>query len=134
MPNMFPLPHQINMNRPPPSLMPDSEMNQRKAWIHNQSVNEQSMCDDGGMSQMAEAPPSLLGIAPPNFMPQNHRNSFPSPGNFRGNRGGKMIHGGVNNNIINNSSPFNNFRGGRGGIRPRGRGGFRGSFKGQGQW
>lgn len=133
MTNMFPLPHQINMNRPPPSLMPDSEMNQRKAWIHNQSVNDQSMCDDGGMNQMSEAPPSLLGIAPPNFMPQNHRNSFQSPGSFRG---GKLIRGGANNNnIINNNSPFNSFRGGRGGIRPRGRGGFRGgNFKGQGQW
>lgn len=141
MPNMFPLPHQINMNRPPPSLMPDIEMNQRKAWIHNQSINDQSMCDDGGMSQMSEAPPSLLGIAPPNFMPQNHRGNFPSPGNFRGgNRGGKMIRGGIssNNNIINNNtSPFNNYRGGRGGgIRPRGRGNFRGNFQGQNsqQW
>lgn len=82
------------------------------------------MSDDGNM-QMSEAPPSLLGIAPPNFMP---RNNF--PGNFRGNRGGgKMMRGGVNN------SPFhNNFRGGRGNIRPRGRGSFRGNFKGQGQW
>lgn len=130
MPNMFPLPHQINMNRPPPSLMPENEMNQqRKAWNHNQSANESSHCDDS-MSQMSEAPPSLLGIAPPNFMPQNHRNNFPGPqGSFRGIRGGKVMRGGANSN-----SPYNNFRGGgRGGIRPRGRG-FRGNFKGQGQW
>lgn len=129
MPNMFPLPHQVNMNRPPPGVMSDNEMNQqRKAWIHNQVGNEPPHMDEG-MNQMSEAPPSLLGIAPPNFMPQNHRNNF--PGGFRGARGGKMIRGGGNN--INNS-PFNNFRGGgRGGIRPRGRG-FRGNFKGQGQW
>lgn len=128
MPNMFPLPHQINMNRPPPSMMPENEMNQqRKSWIHNQSGNEPSHCDDN-MNQMSEAPPSLLGIAPPNFMPQNHRNNFPGQGSFRGIRGGKIMRGSANN--INNNSPFNNFRGGRG---ARGRG-FRGNFKGQGQW
>ena len=133
MPNMFPLPHQINMNRPPPSLMPENEMNQqRKSWIHNQGGNEQSPHCDDGMNQMSEAPPSLLGIAPPNFMSQNHRNNFTGQGSFRGNRGGKIMRGGANN--INNGSPFNNnFRGVRGGIRPRGRG-FRGNFKGQGQW
>lgn len=76
------------------------------------------------MNQMSEVPPSLLGIAPPNFMPPNHRNNFQAPGNFRGNH--------------RNTSPYtnsmNNFRGGRGGIRPRGRGGFRGNFNTQGQW
>lgn len=79
------------------------------------------------MNHMSEAPPSLLGIAPPNFMP---RSNFQSPGSFRGNRGGKIMRGGANN------SPFiNNFRGGRGSNRARGRGGgFRGNFKGQGQW
>lgn len=120
MPNMFPLPHQINMNRPPPPLMPENEMNhQRKSWIHNQGGN-----DSDDMGQMTEAPPSLLGIAPPNFMP---RNNF--PGSFRGNRGGKIMRGGINNSPYNN----NNFRGGRGN-RARGRGNFRGNFKGQGQW
>lgn len=125
MSNMFPLPHQVNMNRPPPPLMPENEMNQqRKPWIHNQGGNDLSMSDDGNMGPMSEAPPSLLGM-PPNFMP---RNNFQGPGSFRGNRGGKMIRGGANN------SPFNNFRGGRGN-RARGRGGgFRGNFKGQGQW
>lgn len=125
MSNMFPLPHQINMNRPPPPLMPENEMNlQRNSWNHNQGGND-SLSDDGSM-QMSEAPPSLLGLAPPNFMP---RNNF--PGSFRGNRGGKIMRGG-----INNGSPYhNNFRGARGGIRPRGRGSFRGNnFKGQGQW
>lgn len=120
MSNMFPLPHQINMNRPPPSMMPDNDMNhQRKSWMHNQAGNDSSICDDGNMSQMSEAPPSLLGIAPPNFMPPNHRNNFQGPGGFRGNH--------------RSPAPYNmnNFRGGRGGIRPRGRGGFRGNFKGQ---
>lgn len=116
MQNMFQMPHQINMNRPPPPLMQVGEMSQqKKSWIHNQGGNDHTQFDDGS-SQMNEPPPSLLGIAPPNFMPQNN---FPSPGSFRGNRGGK---------------PFNNFRGGRGGMRPRGRGAFRGNFKGQGQW
>jgi hypothetical protein len=123
MPNMFPLPHQININRPPPPLMQDNEMNlQRKTWIHNPALHDSSICEDGNMNQLSEAPPSLLGIAPPNFMQQNHRNAF--AGGFRGGRGGKMIRGGAN-------IPFNNFRGG---IRPRGRGGFRGNFKGQSQW
>lgn len=122
MSNMFPLPIQINMNRPPPPLMQDGDMNQqRKSWIHNQGGND-SMSDDGGMNQMSEAPPSLLGIAPPNFMP---RNNFQGAGNFRGNRGNR---GGANNSPYNN-----NFRGGRGSRPPRGRG-FRGNFKGQGQW
>lgn len=124
--NMFPLPHQINMNRPPPPLMHEMDMNQqKKSWIHNHSGND--LGDECNMMS-EQAPPSLLG-APPNFMSPNHRNSF--PGSFRGNRGGKMIRGGANN--VNNTSPYNNFRGRGGGIRPRGRGGFRGNFKGQGQ-
>jgi hypothetical protein len=126
MPNMFSLPHQINMNRPPPPLMQDDMNQQRKSWIHNQNPHDSSHCDDGSMNQMSEAPPSLLGIAPPNFMPQNHRHSFPGGGGFRGARGGKIMRGGAN------ISPYNsNFRGG---IRPRGRGGFRGNFKGQNPW
>lgn len=125
MSNMFPLPHQINMNRPPPSMMQDNDMNhQRKTWMHNQGGSDQSMCDDGNMNQVSEAPSSLLGIAPPNFMPPNHRN-FQSPGSFRGNH---------RNTSPYNINTMNNFRGGRGGIRPRGRGGFRGNFKSQGQW
>lgn len=122
MQNMFPLPHQVNMNRPPPPLMPENDINQqRKAWIHNESM----LSDDGSMNQMPDTPPSLLGIAPPNFLSPNHRGNF--QGNFRGNRGGAMIRG-------NNNSPFSNFRGGRGNNRARGRGGFRGNFKGQNQW
>lgn len=113
------MPHQMNMNRPPPPLMQVGDMNQqRKSWMHNQVGNDHSQFEDGSNQIMNEPPPSLLGIAPPNFMPQNHQNNFPNPGSFRGNRG----------------QPYNNFRGGRGGIRPRGRGGFRGNFKGPGQW
>lgn len=121
---MFPLPHQVNLNRPPPPLINDMEMNQqRKSWIHNNNIGgDPSLHEDGGMNQMSEAPPSLLGM-PPGFMNQNHRFQGP-PGSFRGNRG----RGGPN------GSPYNNNFRGRGGPRPRGRGGFRGNFKGQGQW
>lgn len=124
---MFPLPHQVNLNRPPPPLINEMDMNQqRKSWMHN---NDQSLHDDGGMNQISEAPPSLLGM-PPGFM--NHNQRFPGPpGSFRGNRG----RGGPN------GSPYNNNFRGRGGgprpdgpFRPRGRGSFRGNFKGQGQW
>lgn len=120
MQNMFPLPHQVNMNRPPPPLMPENDMiQQRKSWIHN---NQNSNDEDGNMNPH-EAPPSLLGMPPSNFMPQNHHGNF--QGNFRGNRRG----GG------SNGSPYNNnFRGGRGSNRARGRGGFRGKFTGQTQW
>lgn len=122
-PNMFPLPHQVSMNRPPPMMSDMSmEMNhQRKSWINNRSGNDPSLGDDESMNQMSEAPPSLLGIAPPNFMPVNHR--FQGPGNnFRGNRGGNGIRGGAMN--VNNS-----FRGRGIMARPRGRG-----FRGRGQW
>lgn len=120
---MFPLPHQVNLNHPPPPLMNEMDLSQqRKPWMHNNIGGDQSLHDDGGMNQMNEGPPSLLGM-PPGFM--NHNQRFPGPpGSFRGNRG----RGGPN------GSPYNNNFRGRGGPRPRGRSSFRGNFKGQGQW
>ena len=98
--NIFPLPHQAIMNRPPPPIMSESDVNQqRKSWIHNNPMINDT---------------SLLGVPPPNFMGR---------GNFRGNQGGKILHGGANH------SPYNSFRG-----RPRVRGSFRGNFKSQSQW
>lgn len=103
--NIFPLPHQVNMNRPPPPIMSENDVNQqRKSWIHNNPLNNDA---------------SLLGVPPPNFM-----------GNFRNNQGGKILRGGANNH---SHSPHNSFRGGRSN-RPRIRGSFRGNFKSQSQW
>lgn len=134
----FPPPHQMNLNRPPPSLplAPEGEIinQQRKSWIHNNQVSTELSSNDD--MDLIDAPPqSLLGIAPPNYLPQNNR--FPR-GNFRGqnSRGIGKIRGGINNSNGNNSnSPFNNNL--RGNNRGAGRGGNfrgRGNFRGGQQW
>ena len=137
--NLFPLPHQINMNRPPP-LLPDSELanlqhQQHKTWNSNGNGNHNLLQDDatGNMEEPmwnneSLTPPNVMGM-PPNFMQPGHR-SFDN--NFRGN--GRGVRG---NHGSNNSSPY--FRGGRGGGGglgglngpKRGRGGYRGNFRGQ---
>jgi hypothetical protein len=97
---------QVNLNRPPPPLPLESDMNQqRKSWIHNNMD-----MNDGAMLE-----PQQSFMSPPPM----HRNNFPPQGNFRGQNRGR---GNMNGN--------GNFKGirGRGG---RG-GGFRGNFRGGG--
>jgi hypothetical protein len=130
---MFALPHQVNMNRPPP-LIPECELStlnlQRKPWMHGAPRNTNDVPQDNGN----DGPLSLLGMNPSNFVHPNQHN-FPAS-NFRGNSNrGKVNRGGLTNSPYNNISNSNssnnnnnnNFRGR--GIRGRRGNNFRG-----GQW
>jgi hypothetical protein len=130
----FGMPHQMNLNRPPPPLNMNPMDDQRQSWIHNNQVSS-DLSNDMEHSE----PQSLMSIGQPpqQFMPQNNRNfNARIQGNFRGqNRGGLKMRGGMNNSNSNNGNgvPFNNpnnFKGNRGGIQSRGRGNFRGNFRG----
>lgn len=125
MPNMYQLPNQVNLNRPPPLMNQDNDMNQqRNLWIHNQSGNDSMMLDETHQ-------PDIQGFSgpPPLFMsPPNRGNFQPSP-NFRSgpppHRGGKMLRMG---------SPYNPSFRGRGMNNRGGRGnGPRGVFRGNGR-
>lgn len=80
-PQRFP---QVNLNRPPPSVPLEGDINQqRKSWIHNNlEMEEDKQSSQNFMS------PSRGGFAKNNFRGQNRGGRGMNNGNFRGNRRG----------------------------------------------
>lgn len=74
---------QVNLNRPPPLIPNEADLNQqRNSWIHNNMDME-----DDQQSQNFMSPPQRGGFSKNNFRGQSRGRGM-NNGNFRGNRRG----------------------------------------------